>query len=195
MEVRFLTAEDASSYWKLRLEALELEPDAFTDSPEAHRALSVEDVAARLSSDPENNFIVGAFHGERLKGSAGFYRVKGGKVRHKGHIWGVYISSEARGLGAGKLMLRALLERAQALQGIEKVLLAVGTTQADAPLSLAGIRVVRLRAPSFEDWRPLRGRGADGAVAQQAVDLAERQQSTPRPFSQDHKSQFQRLRK
>jgi ribosomal protein S18 acetylase RimI-like enzyme len=132
MEIRFLTAEDASAYWRVRLEALEREADAFTASAEEHRALSVDDVAARLCSDPGDNFVVGAFAGERLVGSAGFYREKGIKVRHKGHIWGVYVSSEARGQGAGRRMLCSLLERAGSLEGIEQIMLAVGTTQAAA---------------------------------------------------------------
>ena len=60
MELRSLTAADASACWKIRLEALECDPEAFTESADEHRSVTVEPVAARLSSDPENNFIMGA---------------------------------------------------------------------------------------------------------------------------------------
>jgi ribosomal protein S18 acetylase RimI-like enzyme len=137
MEIRALTVNDASAYWKIRLQALESDPEAFTESADEHRTLTVDQVAARLASDPENNFIMGVFTGDasagkRLVGTAGFYRNKGIKVRHKGHIWGVYVSREARGLGAGRKMLRALLDRALNLPGLEQIMLAVGTTQEPA---------------------------------------------------------------
>jgi hypothetical protein len=100
MEIRVLNANDASAYWKIRLEALECDPEAFGSSVEEHRALAEDEVAARISYDPANKFVVGAFSGERLLGTAGFFRDKGLKVRHKGHIWGVYVTSEARSRGS-----------------------------------------------------------------------------------------------
>ncbi|MGA7474522.1 MAG: GNAT family N-acetyltransferase [Candidatus Sulfotelmatobacter sp.] len=135
MEIRFLNANDASRYWKIRLEALECEPEAFGASAEEHRASTVDDAAARLSSDPANNFVVGSFLGERLVGTAGFFRNKGLKERHKGHIWGVYVTRAARGKRAGRDMLRMLLERAISIEGIEQIMLSVATTQ-DAAVSL-----------------------------------------------------------
>jgi ribosomal protein S18 acetylase RimI-like enzyme len=133
MEIRVLTASDASAYWKIRLESLERDPEAFTASAEEHHALTVEDVAARLvPADPVNNFVVGAFAGERLIGTAGFYRDKGLKTRHKGHIWGVYVTQEARGKGVAREMMRAVLERAVRLEGLEQIMLGVGTARATA---------------------------------------------------------------
>jgi ribosomal protein S18 acetylase RimI-like enzyme len=135
MEFRFLTASDAAAYWKIRLEALECEPEAFGSSPEDHRALSLDDIAVRISADPPNNFVVGAFMGEQLVGTAGFLRNKGLKERHKGFVWGVYISRKARGKSAGRQMLQMLLERATTIEGIEQIKLAVATT-GEAAMSL-----------------------------------------------------------
>jgi ribosomal protein S18 acetylase RimI-like enzyme len=129
IDLRFLAASDADAYWNIRLEALEGDPEAFGSSAEEHRALTKEEIARRISFDPSNNFVVGAFVGERLVGTAGFFRSRGLKERHKGHIWGVYVASEARGKGAGRGMLRMLLERATAIKGVEQIMLSVATTQ------------------------------------------------------------------
>jgi RimJ/RimL family protein N-acetyltransferase len=132
MEIRLLTASDANAYWKVRLEALESEPEAFGSSPEEHRALTEDEVAARISYDPANNFVMAAFSDGHILGTAGFYRDKGFKARHKGHIWGVYVAREARGRGVGRELLRAVLERAAGIAGVEQIMLSVVTGQGAA---------------------------------------------------------------
>ena len=132
IEIRILNAADASAYWHLRLEALETEPDAFSASPEEHRTTSVTETAARLASDPANNFIVGAFVERQLIGMAGFYRSKGPKECHKGHVWGVYVTDAMRRTGIARKLMIVLLERAACLEGVEQIVLAVATDQAAA---------------------------------------------------------------
>lgn len=129
IDLRLLAASDAEAYWNIRLEALEGDPEAFGSSPEEHHGLSKEEIAGRISFEPSNKFVVGAFVGERLVGTAGFFLSKGLKERHKGHIWGVYVTRDARGKRAGRDMLRMLLERATTIEGIEQINLSVATTQ------------------------------------------------------------------
>ena len=129
MEIRFLTANDASEWWRLRLEALEGDPEAFSSSVEEHHALSQEDVRRRLGLPGADSFVVGAFRDSRLLGVAGFHRESGPKSRHKGRVWGVYLTPGQRGNGIGRKMLQAVLKRATAIEGVELLLISVATTQ------------------------------------------------------------------
>ena len=103
VEFRILTADDAGAYSAVRLEALERDPTAFGSSVEDHRKLSESEIRLRISKDPANNFVVGAFVDGRLAGTAGFVRETPVKMRHKGRIWGVYLTAELRGQGIGRI--------------------------------------------------------------------------------------------
>ena len=128
MDIRRLTDEDAESYRKTRMEALKLEPQAFTESPAEHQAVPVETIRKRLRPDPSSdNFVTGAFHGHQLIGMAGFYRRTEAKTSHRGHIWGVYIDPKHRGQGVGQALLKELLRLARSVPGIEQVSLAVSS--------------------------------------------------------------------
>ena len=131
MEIRYLNADDAGEWLRLRLEALKCDPEAFGASFEEYQSLSPEEVKRRLWSNSDA-FVVGAFDEDLLVGMAGFYRDQGIKSRHKGHVWGVYVSSALRGKKLGRALMERLLERARTVRGVEQILISVTSTQTAA---------------------------------------------------------------
>jgi ribosomal protein S18 acetylase RimI-like enzyme len=129
MDIRILTENDVDEFIRLRLEALAREPYAFGRALEDEHSRSRESVAPRLRAVPEGNFVVGAFEGRQMVGQAGFIRYEGRKERHKGSIWGVYVTAAVRGQGVAKAVVTRLLDRVRSYPGLEQVSLSVSVTQ------------------------------------------------------------------
>ena len=127
LEIRALGEYDTEDFQHLRLRALKEFPDAF--------GLSSETVATRLrrAVESQDDFTLGAYRDGELVGMVGFYRDSGGgKMRHKGHVWGMYVTSKRQGQGVGRSLMRELLARAALLPGLEQVHLAVVTRMGPA---------------------------------------------------------------
>ena len=134
MEIRVLGEADADEFWSLRLRALQDNPEAFGASYEEAVSTPISTVVQRLheANVTPDNYILGAFLAEELVGLVGFRREPGDKLRHKGVIWGMYVTPEARGQGIARALLYAVLARAISLPGLEQINLHVVTTNAVA---------------------------------------------------------------
>ncbi len=120
--VRRLLPSDAEDYVRLRREALEKEPFAFSSSPAEDRALDPEFVRTSLA-DP-SQALLGAFSPD-LVGVAGVYRERGAKSAHKARLWGLYVRASHRRKGLGEELVQAAIGFAQSVEGVSHLHLSV----------------------------------------------------------------------
>lgn len=117
--LRRLTANDAALYREIRLQALIDAPHAFAGTLESEQDEPLDRFGKRLA----DSFVLGAFSGPRLVGIAGFYVQPKPKHTHKGMLWGMYVTPEARSMGIGRRLVEAIIDHAR--QRVELIQLLV----------------------------------------------------------------------
>ncbi len=119
--IRPFRIDEVDALRELRFEALADLPMAFGEHLERARAMGGEDFTEALAESA----IWGAFYGDRPVAMAGLQRHRGANLEHRATIVAVYVSPAARGTGAGRAMLRGMIDYGAAL-GIEIFELSVG---------------------------------------------------------------------
>ena len=132
MRIRTLEPADVELFYSFRLRGLRDNPEAFGSTYAEESDLPAEARHSHFHCTDEN-FVLGAFGEDgQLIGVAGFYRATRLKLRHKGVVWGMYVSPESRGRGVGGALLLAIIERGRSLPGLEQISLDVVTVNETA---------------------------------------------------------------
>ena len=115
MHVRRLVPADAAGYRSLMLDAFRDHPDAFTSSYAERAAQPLDQWAWRLApGEAARQRVFGAFEAERLLGVGGWERGDRSKVAHRAELFGMAVAPDARGRGAGRAIVEAILADARA---------------------------------------------------------------------------------
>lgn len=123
MDIQLLTKEEAEAYLEIHIEGLTQNLEAFSTSYEdIDKECAIEYEARKLAQD--ENYTLGGFKDGKLIGIATLETKPYVKQKHKAQISTEYVSPKARGLGAGKVLIKECLELAKIL-GVEQVMLNV----------------------------------------------------------------------
>ncbi len=127
IKINTIKIEDTEKFWKLRLEGFRTNPEAFGSSYEESVGTPLSEVEKIIND--KNNYIFGAFTvNNQLVGIMGFRREQRKKLKHKGSIWGVYVSKDHRRKGIAKELLNELLNRTKEMEGLKQINLCVVTS-------------------------------------------------------------------
>ena len=147
--VRRLTPSDAPALRQLRLDALRETPEAFGSSYEEEHTLTLDDFQAWIAP-ADDSAMFGVFAEGALAGIIGVARQRRLKVRHKAHIWSVYVAPAWRGQGLARQLMQAALGHAGIMRGVRTVQLSVtgsgrrgspiGTTACAKPMATCSTR-------------------------------------------------------
>jgi ribosomal protein S18 acetylase RimI-like enzyme len=134
--IRRLEPADVEAYRDLRLAGLRAHPHAFGADADEEAAWPINDWLARL----QRRSTFGAFVGDDLVGTAALAIEPGRKHGHRGHLVGMYVAPAARGTGAGRALIAAVLELARGQVETVALSVAIGNAPAIALYLACGFR-------------------------------------------------------
>jgi ribosomal protein S18 acetylase RimI-like enzyme len=118
--IRNLTPNDLEEFCRVRLNALQQYPVAYSMMPELFKEAPIEAKLSQLrdSESDTSNFIKGYFDNGKLIGIIGFLVSTRASVAHKGTMWGFYVDPEYQSKGIGRRLLCAYLDEVNKDQSI-----------------------------------------------------------------------------
>ncbi|MBW3494436.1 MULTISPECIES: GNAT family N-acetyltransferase [Bacillus] len=130
--IRLLTKEDAEKYWDLRLQALQVNPEAFVTTYE--EAIRQENPIKRVESNltATTSCTFGAFNEENhLVGVVTLLTEERAAYKHKGHIVAMYVDAQNRRNGLARELITNAIQRAREIK-LEQLNLGVVSTNEPA---------------------------------------------------------------
>ena len=109
LQIRLLEASDTAFFREIRLEALQMNPEAFGSTFERESAQPLSWFEAAIG----HSNIFGAFLDGKIVGVAAYRAQEGSKKAHKALLWGMYVRPAARSTGLGKKLVAAVLDHAR----------------------------------------------------------------------------------
>jgi RimJ/RimL family protein N-acetyltransferase len=125
--IRVLAPSDLDAYRALRQRGFGEHPEAFTSDAAEEAAKPPAEIAKRLERDSSrpHDAVFGAFDGELLVGVCGIDVDMRAKVRHKGHVFGLYVPAEHAGHGVGGALIAKVVEHASSRLALRQLVLTV----------------------------------------------------------------------
>ncbi|MGE8057262.1 N-acetyltransferase family protein [Bacillus mycoides] len=130
--IRLLTKEDAEKYWDLRLQALQVNPEAFVTTYEEaiRQGNPIKRVESNLTATTSCTF--GAFNEEKhLVGVVTLLTEEREAYKHKGHIVAMYVDAQNRRNGLARELITNAIQRARDIK-LEQLTLGVVSTNEPA---------------------------------------------------------------
>ncbi|KXY35566.1 GNAT family N-acetyltransferase [Bacillus sp. FSL K6-0067] len=130
--IRLLTKEDAEKYWELRLQALQVNPEAFVTTYE--EAIRQENPIKRVESNltAATSCTFGAFNADhQLVGVVTLLTEEKEAYKHQGHIVAMYVDASNRRSGLARELIRKAIEKAREMD-LEQLTLGVVSTNEPA---------------------------------------------------------------
>ncbi|WML44160.1 GNAT family N-acetyltransferase [Neobacillus sp. PS3-40] len=123
MEIKILKPNSAEMYRRIRLKALQSNPEVFSSSYDEEKEYPLEKFESRLKGD--ESFTFGAFDNEQLVGVVTLVIEKKNKLKHRATIFAMYVYPEKRRAGYGKNLMIEAIKKAKKIERIEQIYLAV----------------------------------------------------------------------